>query len=336
MTEQPLPARAALAVSPSLSLRQVVRPLIFAHSLLASEQPLAGQLAAECERLSRLTTEALEASAQVHLLAPDKVGPGAGDDGQGRRAELITAYTKAATTWAKLVGTAIALGTVLLDSERVHDARRLADFLEAAGEPTAAKDLRAMAKTVRRKALEHRLTQIHSAMLEAEIISAIDALRESGDAEIVAFYISQVAESMANILPEQTYISEEVGTKINHWYIRAGDLVKAYEERVLFNYQRPRSNTRTSISFDNLTYKKYFNVTGRVSRILADKGTQFDRQTALLAITPLPQQIGNILITQRKTNLQRIQIPDAIAALDEIEREFRQQVESIRRQAGPS
>jgi hypothetical protein len=72
MTEQPLPANAALAVSPSLSLRQAARPLIFAHALLKSEQALAKQLADECNELSRLTTEVLEAAALAHLVATDE------------------------------------------------------------------------------------------------------------------------------------------------------------------------------------------------------------------------------------------------------------------------
>jgi hypothetical protein len=97
MTKQQSAARAAIAVSPSLSLREAVRPLIFAHALLAREQGLAGELARECRKLEKLTREALEAAALVHLLAPDTV---ADDTDTSRRDQLINAYTKAATTWS--------------------------------------------------------------------------------------------------------------------------------------------------------------------------------------------------------------------------------------------
>ena len=51
--------------SPYLSLRQAVRPAIFAHFLLAGDQERARQLAAECEDLLFLTRELLKAAEEL-------------------------------------------------------------------------------------------------------------------------------------------------------------------------------------------------------------------------------------------------------------------------------
>ena len=53
------------ATSPYLSLRQAVRPAIFAHQLLAGDAERAGELAAECEELLLLTRELLKAAGQA-------------------------------------------------------------------------------------------------------------------------------------------------------------------------------------------------------------------------------------------------------------------------------
>jgi hypothetical protein len=58
------------ATSPYLSLRQAVRPAIFAHQLLAGDAERAGELAAECEELLLLTRELLKAAGQARVLAP--------------------------------------------------------------------------------------------------------------------------------------------------------------------------------------------------------------------------------------------------------------------------
>jgi hypothetical protein len=63
--------------SPYLSLRQAVRPAIFAHQLLAGDAERAGKLAAECEELLLLTRDLLKAAGQARILAPEP-GPGPG------------------------------------------------------------------------------------------------------------------------------------------------------------------------------------------------------------------------------------------------------------------
>ena len=67
------------AMSPYLSLRQAVRPAIFAHRLLAGDAERAGELAAECEELLVLTRELLKAAGQARILATEP-GPRAGPD----------------------------------------------------------------------------------------------------------------------------------------------------------------------------------------------------------------------------------------------------------------
>ena len=54
--------------SPYLSLRQAVRPAIFAHFLLTEDQERARQLAAECEDLLFLTRELLKSAGLARIL----------------------------------------------------------------------------------------------------------------------------------------------------------------------------------------------------------------------------------------------------------------------------
>jgi hypothetical protein len=241
VTKQEPAGHPAIGVSPSLSLRQAVRPLIFAHALLTREQGLSAQLAEECGKLKKLTTEALEAAALVHLLAPDK-SEQADDAAGSRRSQFIDAYAKAGTTWAEATGTAIALADALLDADRPDDARRLAAFLEAADEPAIAKDLRTRADAVAKRALEGRLGRIHADMTESEIADAIDALRECTDAAAANFYMPTLAKAMARVL---TKYREEEMFKCNFgtyetevtWVVSPGDVIQ--NGTVLFN-QRSR------------------------------------------------------------------------------------------------
>jgi hypothetical protein len=315
MTEQPLPAKAALAVSPSLSLRQAVRPLIFAHALLASERPLAGQLAEECERLSRLTREALEAAAMVHLLGPDRSDTGASSDAQDHRAELIAAYAKAAMRWAEVVGTAVALGDALLDSERVDDARRLADFLDATGEPTAGKDLRRRADAATRRALEPRLARIHAAMPESEIASAVETLRESGDEATVAFFIRSVAESMANTLPEEEYtVTFAESGILGRWYVSPGDLASTGTNVFIY------ANQYTGLNWQ-MPYA------ARFSTLLLPTGAQVFGETAVASII----RLGDQILRELQSNAASTE--NSFARLDAIAWEFRQRMEEARTRA---
>jgi hypothetical protein len=181
------------AASPYLSLRQAVRPAIFAHQLLAGDAERAGKLAAECEELLLLTRELLKAAGQARILGPEP-GPelspepgalgglgalgGAVDaHGADRHARLLDAYADAGMAWAKVVGSSMALGRALLAAGATEDARRLAGFLAGAGEESAAADLQAeLAKAVL-AAHQEQLKGISNKMPPEEIEKSIKALR---------------------------------------------------------------------------------------------------------------------------------------------------------------
>ena len=167
-------------MSPYLSLRQAVRPAIFAHQLLAGDAERAGQLAAECEELLLLTRELLKAAGQARVLAPEpgpESRPEPGEHGADRHTRFLDAYADAGMAWAKVVGSSMALGRALLAAGATEDARRLAGFLVAAGEENAAAELQAeLAKAVL-AAHQEQLKGISNKMPPEEIESAIKALR---------------------------------------------------------------------------------------------------------------------------------------------------------------
>jgi hypothetical protein len=322
MTDQRIPGQSAVAVSPYLSLRQAVRPLIFARALLASRQPLAGQLAEECERLSRLTREALEAAALVHLLSPEAGDVEAAGDTRGRHAALIDAYGRAGAAWAEVVGTAVALGGALLESERVDDARRLADFLGAAGEPAAAKDLGSRADTATRRALEARLTRIHTAMSESEIDAAIEALRESREDAIIAFYIRSVAESMVGCLPEEAPVSDFGANnwELRNWLIKPGEVIA--ETTNLFSYRYATSPERYQF------WPNHLRAPVKITKLLVPEGAKLAGKIMLISVVRLPDKIT------KEIGMNAARPVGALGRLDAIAWEFRQQMETVRKRAG--
>jgi hypothetical protein len=173
-------------MSPYLSLRQAVRPAIFAHQLLAGDAERAGQLAAECEELLLLTRELLKATGQARVLGPEpesepepepEPGPEPDEHGADRHTRFLDAYADAGMAWAKVVGSSMALGRALLAAGATEDARRLAGFLVAAGEENAAAELQAeLAKAVL-AAHQEQLKGISNKMPPEEIESSIKALR---------------------------------------------------------------------------------------------------------------------------------------------------------------
>jgi hypothetical protein len=171
----------APAMSPYLSLRQAVRPAIFAHQLLAGDAERAGELAAECEELLLLTRELLKAAGLARILAPE---PGPGPDEHGpdehgadRHTRFLDAYADAGMAWAKVVGSSMALGRALLAAGGTEDARRLAGFLAAAGEENAAADLQAELAQAVLAAHHEQLKGISNKMPPEEIEKSIKALR---------------------------------------------------------------------------------------------------------------------------------------------------------------
>jgi hypothetical protein len=167
--------------SPYLSLRQAVRPAIFAHQLLAGDAERAGTLAAECEELLLLTRDLLKAAGQARILAPEPgpdPGPEPADEhGADRHARFLDAYADAGMAWAKVVGSSLALGRALLAAGATEDARRLAGFLAAAGEESAAADLQAKLAQAVLAAHQEQLKGISNKMPPEEIEKSIKALR---------------------------------------------------------------------------------------------------------------------------------------------------------------
>jgi hypothetical protein len=175
------------ASSPYLSLRQAVRPAIFAHFLLAEDQERARQLAAECEDLLFLTRELLKAAGLADILgarAPSSSGgadPGSAPpeevDGGDRQAQLLGAYAEAGMLWAKVVGSTMALAQALLGRGDRDGARRLAGFLGDAGEDGPAAELNIQLGKAVWDSCRGPLQDISNTMPPAAIGKAIDALR---------------------------------------------------------------------------------------------------------------------------------------------------------------
>ena len=130
MTTQERMVEPAMGDSPYLSLRQAVRPAIFAYFLLAEDRERARQLAAECEDLLFLTRELLKAAGRAGILGAGSLGAGSlgagplgagqgsgqpDEDGGDRQAQLLGAYAEAGLLWAKVVGSTMALARALLD-----------------------------------------------------------------------------------------------------------------------------------------------------------------------------------------------------------------------------
>ena len=179
MTTQERTIEPAMAPSVYLSLRNAVRPAIYAHFLLAEDQERAGQLAAECEDLLFLTRELLKAVGLAGILGaePACVGAAVDEDGGDRQAQLLGAYAEAGLLWAKVVGSTMALARALLDRGDRDAVRRLAGFLAEAGEDGAATDLKIGLGKVVWATHRESLQDITNTMPPAAIGTAIDALR---------------------------------------------------------------------------------------------------------------------------------------------------------------
>jgi hypothetical protein len=177
MTTQERTVEPAMAPSVYLSLRNAVRPAIYAHFLLAEDRERAGQLAAECEDLLFLTRELLKAVGLAGVLGAEP-GPGRLDeDGGDRQAQLLGAYAEAGLLWAKVVGSTMALARALLDRGDRDAVRRLAGFLAEAGEDGAAMELKVGLGQAVWAAHREPLKDISNTMPPAAIGTAIDALR---------------------------------------------------------------------------------------------------------------------------------------------------------------
>lgn len=177
MTTQERTVEPAMAPSAYLSLRNAVRPAIYAHFLLAEDQERAGQLAAECEDLLFLTRELLKAAGLAGILGAEPGPGGLDEDGGDRQAQLLGAYAEAGLLWAKVVGSTMALARALLDRGDRDAVRRLAGFLAEAGEDGAATDLKIGLGRAVWAMHRESLLDITSTTPPAAIGTAIDALR---------------------------------------------------------------------------------------------------------------------------------------------------------------
>jgi len=165
-------------MTPYLSLRQAVRPAIFAHRLLAGDAERAGKLAAECEELLVLTRELVKAAGQARILDDRSAGsPGSSGSPGGRQAQILDAYADAAMSWAKVVGSLMALAGTLFERGDWDDVRRLADVLAETGEDAAAADLRTQLGRAVWDRYRDQLQHITAKMPPAEIRKGINALQ---------------------------------------------------------------------------------------------------------------------------------------------------------------
>jgi len=164
------------------SLRQAVRPAIYAHRLLSGDQERAGKLAAECEELLSLTRQLVTAIGLAKLLdtgpaaSTATAGTATAGTADSRQEQILDAYADAAMGWAKVIGSFTALAGTLLERGEWDEVRRLAGVLADAGEMSAASDLRAQLGKVIWASYDSRLRNITSTMTPAEITRAIAAL----------------------------------------------------------------------------------------------------------------------------------------------------------------
>lgn len=328
MTKQEPAAQPTLAVSPYLSLRQAVRPLIFTYALLTREQERAGELTEECSRLRQLTQELLKAAALVHLLAPDKSEEVIDGPGDKRSRQIIDAYAKAGLMWAEITGSAIALADALIDSGRWDDVHRFAGFLDAAGEPNAAQDLRARADAAAKRANDARLVQIHTTMTESEIASAIEALQECMDAVAVSFYIRDVAFAILGIAPtswRHDYSHNFYGhgqyqfIDVFIWDVNPGDWVR--KGQVI-------AHTRIDFGSSGLSEPAEFKIKfpALISKLITANNTKVKGPVVLAEVIEPPEPVSSELDKSEPS------IEDISSRLDRLARIFKQiQAENTRR-----
>ena len=310
----------AIALTPHLSLRQAVRPLIFAHALLSREQERAGELAAECDRMLELTRKLLEATALVHLLVPGDNGVATDGAGSSRQSQLVDAYANAGIMWAQVVGCAVALADTLISQGRWDDVRRLAGFLEAAEETTAAEDLRTRAGAAVRRASEARLAHINAKMSEGEIAMAIEVLEEVKDADAVSFYIRDLALAIFTALPSswrQNYdapVPEDFSFTIS-WQVRAGVQVMKGQR---IGHFRQVSDQYYSSSYSSTTYGITLAFPAVIVELLAQEGANLTGPVPIVSFIEIPGPIADE-ISRTETSSQMTS-----SRLEALARVFRQ------------
>lgn len=200
-----------------LSLREAVRPAIFAYSLVAAEHERAGALVAECENLIDATRELLRAVGLTHLLKPREGPEVRGDARSEDGPTLLDAYASAGMLWAEIVGKSLILAERLIGQDRQDDVMRLAAVLNDAGEPSAAAGLQYRIAEAAWRKYEPQLRFINSELSLEDIRRATRLIREalrdvpenfpSRNAEVCRL-LTPLAASMLRILrARNTYAS---------------------------------------------------------------------------------------------------------------------------------
>jgi hypothetical protein len=239
MTKRHSGTEPATALSPYLSLRESVRPAIFAYNLLAKEQGQAAVLAAEISGILKATEDLLEAAGLFHMLSPGPLGDA---DPTGQRgdspARLIKAYSDAGMQWARIVGSCLSLADALLAAALWEDAGRLASYVSAAGEPGAAADIKARIKTAQRNAEADAFRArsldflSHASGELSDIRNAISILREARAYPSVALEIEK--EMHAPLLAWIAKYWVGVQKRSNPQFVQSvSDLVKQMEDWLL-------------------------------------------------------------------------------------------------------
>lgn len=167
-----------MALSPYLSLRQAVRPAIFAHSVMLREKDRSGVLRDEANRILAATRELLSKAGLGYLATPDSGTPMEGIGRLGNQTSLLDAFTDAAMLWAEVVASCVALAEHLLEQGKWPQVRTLTAVLEDAGEARVAGDLRERLATNVQDCYRHRLEEIHDQMSFPETQNAISTLTE--------------------------------------------------------------------------------------------------------------------------------------------------------------
>lgn len=130
-----------IVLPPNLTLRQAVRPAIFAYGILSQQQSRGDALVNEANYLLGLTEDLLSKMGFVHLLAGEADVAGV-TEGPGSQADrLAAAYANAGLSWAAVIASLMKLGEDLVSQGCESEVRRLANCLEACGETALAKEL---------------------------------------------------------------------------------------------------------------------------------------------------------------------------------------------------
>jgi hypothetical protein len=192
-----------------VSLREAVRPAIFAYSILATERHRAGALVDECDNLLRLTRELLKKSALAHVLTPEpeqRTPVTGGNSAAERQARLLDAYADAGLLWARVVGSCVAIADVLLERGEWMKVRHLSEVLSEIGESAPAKELSRRVKDGPTEFTMRRISGFNAAMSISEVSDAFKILIELPHDfprrnAVVGEALSPVCSSIKNLSP---------------------------------------------------------------------------------------------------------------------------------------